>query len=222
MQLTTTANTIVVLAFLALCFASSPSAAWFWSGPEANEKQQQQQQSKGPIAAEARFSDLDGVSGSFKLVQLSLNEPTEVKYSLAGLKGNNKLYHVHVKSVPTSIDLQTAKHNATLLKQLCSPDSTGGHWNPLNVTANPTLNATLDKFEVGDLSGKHGPMKTESVVNGNAPLSDHYQGQFKDPNLPLTGPNGIIGRSIVIHKNDGSRWVCATIHQITFQPNFLS
>jgi hypothetical protein len=34
---------------------------------------------------------------------------------------------------------------------------------------------------------------------------------YFDTNLPLSGPNGVEGRSIVIHKSTGERWVCANI-----------
>ena len=32
-----------------------------------------------------------------------------------------------------------------------------------------------------------------------------------DAELPLVGNNSVLGRSIVIHKVNGDRWVCATI-----------
>ena len=37
------------------------------------------------------------------------------------------------------------------------------------------------------------------------------QGFVTDATLPLSGPMSVLGRSIVIHKADGSRWACATI-----------
>ena len=39
----------------------------------------------------------------------------------------------------------------------------------------------------------------------------HYHRYALDNALPLVGDNSVLGRSIVIHKANGDRWVCATI-----------
>jgi hypothetical protein len=56
--------------------------------------------------------------------------------------------------------------------------------------------------EVGDLSGKSGISL--------AGLKNIDRESF-DSNLPLYGPNGVVGKSIVIHKATGENWVCANI-----------
>ena len=56
-------------------------------------------------------------------------------------------------------------------------------------------------YEYGDLSGKHGLLTATT------------QAFYTDSTLPLFGETSVLGRSIVIHKNDAtaSRWACATI-----------
>lgn len=164
----------------------------------------------GPIKAIAEF-DLDGVKGTFKFNQKSLADPTIIEYNLNGLKGNNKFYHVHLNPVP-AYDASKVKNNATAVTKLCVNPIIGGHLNPYNITEKlPPKAGPLDKYEVGDLGGKHGPL---IQVFGPA-YDDHYEGSFTDSQLPMSGASSIIGRSIVIHKNDGRRWVCASIKQVT-------
>ena len=50
-------------------------------------------------------------------------------------------------------------------------------------------------------SGKHGGLAGKNLVRE----------QKIDAKLPLSGPNSIVGRSIVIHDSKGGRWVCADI-----------
>jgi hypothetical protein len=54
---------------------------------------------------------------------------------------------------------------------------------------------------VGDLSGKHG-----TLLNANV-----YSATYKDANLPLSAPNSIIGKSLVIQDVSGRNFACATI-----------
>lgn len=165
-----------------------------------------QAQAQAPMKAVARF-DMDGVKGTMSFSQASASAPTQVEYELNGLKGNNQLYHVHVRPVP-KFDAELVKNNATARAQLCGDPATGGHLNPHHVTQKlPPKSAPLDKYETGDLSGKHGPLTLDPT------RADHYKGSFSDDKLPMSGENSIVGRSIVIHKNGGARWVCATIER---------
>lgn len=179
---------------------------WYFNGPssEASSKLVEDK-----LKGEAVF-ELDGVSGYMRFRESAQNSSiTLIDYDLRGLKGNNNHYHVHVKPVPP-YEPASVKNNATALAQLCGPSSTGGHLNPFNIKEKIAAKAApFDKYEVGDLSGKHGPLQKCPDA-----MDDHYKGVFEDDTLPLFGDNGIVGRSIVIHKNDGSRWVCATIDEI--------
>lgn len=192
---------LAAIAFqLIFLLASQQTAEAWWLGSDT---------SSAPVSgrtAVANF-DMDGVQGSFKFSQASPSEPTSCKYELHGLKGNNNLYHVHVRPVP-AFNANDVRNNATAIAELCSDPTTGGHLNPHHVTVKlPPKSAPSDKYETGDLAGKHGPL--QSV--GSAGLEDHYLGSFEDDNLPMSGENSIVGRSVVIHKNDGKRWVCASI-----------
>lgn len=180
-------------------------AWWLFSAEQATTKTPQV--AATPLKAMAQF-DMDGVKGFVRFTQENQREPTLVEYELDGLRGNNKLYHVHVRPVP-KFDVNMVRNNATAIAQLCGDPATGGHLNPHHVTEKlPPKSAPLDKYELGDLSGKHGPFETAP----NKP--DHYVGSFKDDRLPMSGENTIIGRSVVIHKNTGARWVCASIERM--------
>lgn len=182
------------LVLLLVSFQRVEAYYWFYADP-------------APIKALANF-DLDGVKGTFTFTQTTANEPTLCEYSLVGLKGNNRLYHVHVRPVP-SFDNEKVRNNASAIAEICGDPATGGHLNPHHVTTKlPPKSAPFDKYETGDLSGKHGPL---SQVVGT---EDRYVGSFTDDKLPMSGENSIVGRSIVIHKNDGKRWICASIVEL--------
>ena len=151
-----------------------------------------------PYAAQAVFS-MSGVSGVISFSQATALSPTMLRISLAGLNGQAQQFHVHVSP--------TQRSSA----DPCGPAATGGHFNPLNVPAGACSPATPSLCEVGDLSGKHGELL-------NLPTADWTK---YDSYLPLSGTNSIIGRSVVIHKPDGSRWVCADISgaSSTFAPS---
>ncbi len=69
------------------------------------------------------------------------------------------------------------------------------------VVGGPSI-ATVDKYEVGDLNGKHGNLN---------PLQD-LKTDYVDWNLPLFGNTSIVGRSVVVHKvEQGKRWSCSPI-----------
>ncbi|XP_061130051.1 uncharacterized protein cusr [Syngnathus typhle] len=141
--------------------------------------------------------DMKGIHGYMRFRQASPFDQTEVKVSLSNLRSRVGPFHVHNFPVPSG---RSSSSN------LCSNDNLGPHWNPfgVNVTA-PTYpsgpGSTHDLYEVGDLSSKHMSLATKNEVNMT----------FKDFNLPLFGHNSIVGRSILIHLTDGSRYVCASI-----------
>jgi Cu/Zn superoxide dismutase len=78
----------------------------------------------------------------------------------------------------------------------CGGESTGGHFNP---TAHPTA---------GELS-----QVLEDLRVANIPQQGIMQ-QWVNEDVVLHGVDSIVGRSIVIHKGDGSRHVCATIGKL--------
>lgn len=143
-----------------------------------------------PLEAVSVF-DENGVTGSVRFYQRSPYDPTEVTVRLRGLNQLAAGYHVHEYPVgPQSV--------GSPLK--CSNIYTGGHWNPTNVIESGD---TSDQFEIGDLSGKFGSLSGLSEISAT----------YSDPNIPLFGPFSIIGRSIVVHRPDGSRWLCSDVQR---------
>ncbi|CAB4012783.1 Superoxide dismutase [Cu-Zn] 1 [Paramuricea clavata] len=149
-----------------------------------------------PIEAEALFN-VDGVSGSFHFKQDSELAPTVVTADIEGLGSKANTYHVHVYRVLD--DAMQRRQNA---HGMCSNSHVAGHWKPYGTTSASPGTGTVDKYEVGDLSGKYG------IIGAKDTLSLVQ----KDYNLPLFGGNSILFRSMVLHYNNGSRWVCSNIN----------
>lgn len=64
---------------------------------------------------------------------------------------------------------------------------------------------SVDKYEVGDLSGKYGHLKD----------LDNFEAQKVDPLISLFGKFSVIGRSVVLHNSPRpTRWACANIRLI--------
>jgi len=99
----------------------------------------------------------------------------------------------------------------------CGAASTGGHWNPndLDIAAGvyscdgSSFERAVDTCEVGDLSGKHGGLSLDSSASGGKVF-------YTDVNLPLSGPNSVAGRSIVVHADNlgGPRIACGSLNII--------
>ena len=141
------------------------------------------------MRAEASFA-MSGVTGVIVFTQPDTSQLTQVQVSLSGLANQAGQYHVHVTPINSSVTSG----------QECSQTSVGGHFNPRGVvgTCNSSNPSTC---EVGDLSGKHGNFSSLETVTTS----------YSDSTIVLSGVETIVGRSIVIHKSDASRWVCANI-----------
>ncbi|XP_034454481.1 uncharacterized protein cusr isoform X2 [Hippoglossus hippoglossus] len=131
-------------------------------------------------------------SGQVQFSQAVPQGPTTINVSLMNLNSLAGGYHVHILPIkPGSA-------------QPCSNANIMGHFNPLawNVSNSPTPGTgTMDQYEVGDISGKFG------MLNG---LSQS-EALYEDPDVQLTGPYSILGRSLVVHYANGSRMRCADI-----------
>lgn len=119
---------------------------------------------------------------------------TNVEVTLKGLE-KVRGYHVHV----TPVEMQ--------LTFPCEDSTLYGHWNPLNINPKSSPAAghgTPEQYEMGDLSGKWGTLSGLT----------HASLTYNDSQLALLGPSSIIGRSVVIHKEeDNARWACATVER---------
>ena len=143
-----------------------------------------------PRTAAARFQE-DRVSGQIIFHQVSPFSPTTVTVELSGLSSRASGYHVHDFPVDETVP-GTGK---------CANSFAGGHFNPRNVVQDSSSPMTFDGYEIGDLSGKYGSLAGQDSISVN----------YSDPYLPLFGVDSIVGRSIVIHYPNGSRWLCANI-----------
>lgn len=97
-------------------------------------------------------------------------------------------------------------------KGRCS--SVGGHYNPYNVSLVGDYPSACDplnqlRCELGDLVGKHGPIDIRSATGGTQKYF------FSDMHLPLSGPQSILGKSIVLHDANfgGGRLSCANVYE---------
>lgn len=149
------------------------------------------------MSAISKFSDKN-VTGTVSFTQRSPLDPVSINLDLVNLHSGAGGYHVHEWPVPQKISKN---------QQMCDNYNVGGHFNPFNIDTGAgypdPATTTPEKYEVGDFSGKFG------VLNNTA----DYKRNFTDPNVQLYGKNTIIGRSLVIYKDEEAspRWICATI-----------
>lgn len=140
-----------------------------------------------PSAQTGSWQGSGSSGGNVHFFQLSPQGPTNIHVSLTRLEAKADGYHVHllpVKSGPAA----------------CSNENVMGHFNPygVNVSTSPAPgNGTVDQYEIGDISGKFGSLADQN----------QFEKHYEDSNMPLSGPNSIIGRSVVIHYRNGSRLV---------------
>ncbi|XP_013787983.2 uncharacterized protein LOC106471903, partial [Limulus polyphemus] len=121
----------------------------------------------------------------------------------------NHPWHVHVSPVSTGTGYSTTQ---------CAV--AGPHYNPYNVSTEGIYFCHCSgnmpsRCELGDSSGKLGYLDIpvfKTLDNGQTELAKYY---FTDPNLPLSGPTSVSGRSIVVHHPDfgSGRMVCSNIIQ---------
>ncbi|KAG7268634.1 hypothetical protein CRUP_016576 [Coryphaenoides rupestris] len=114
---------------------------------------------------------------------------TVLNVSLTGLNAQAGGYHVHVLPINSSS------------AEPCSSENIMGHFNPFFVMSLDPGVGTVDQYETGDISGKFGLL---TGLNESNVL-------YMDSNLHLFGPYSILGRSLVIHYENGSRMQCANI-----------
>lgn len=126
------------------------------------------------------------INGQVRFSQAVPQGPTTIQLSLTNLDSLASGYHIHVLPIiPGS-------------SEPCSNANILGHHNPFRINASqspaPAV-GTVDQYEIGDISGKFGTL---------AGL-DQSQAEHRDRAMPLTGPFSIVGRSLVLHFNNGSR-----------------
>ncbi|KAL1005757.1 hypothetical protein UPYG_G00063580 [Umbra pygmaea] len=141
--------------------------------------------------------NMRGIKGYFLFRQASPFDVTELRVNVTNLRSQVGPYHVHQFPLPPM---------RSPSQTTCSNDNLGGHWNPFGLDTKDSSypsgpGSTHDRYEVGDLSARHGSLKDMADMEAD----------FTDFNLPLFGQNSIVGRSVVIHQPDGVRFLCASI-----------
>merc|ERR1719421_288836 len=140
-------------------------------------------------------------SGSMSFYQATVSSPVTITSSLTSLDGAADGNKWHVHRFPTDAAGGTDGG--------CGADVTAGHYNPTFRSNYAT--PCIDEFdcEVGDLSGKFGRLGVGSSTH-MATYSDTTLSILYDPSTPR-GKMWAVGRSIVIHKDNGDRWTCANL-----------
>ncbi|KAK3595909.1 hypothetical protein CHS0354_014750 [Potamilus streckersoni] len=133
----------------------------------------------------------------------------ELNYGNSAVQTTGHNWHIHMLQVGTD----WSDDNTTTSR--CQ--SVQGHYNPYNVDLSVAGNYSTQcsskkqfRCEVGDLSGKHGSLSIRSSLGGM------FRAFYTDIQLPLTGPQSILGRSITIHtaNSGGGRLSCANIYEL--------
>lgn len=144
----------------------------------------------------ARF-DMSGLRGIITFFQRRASAPVQIDVDMMGLdQFPNSTFGWHVHEFPVNFGL--------LRDMPCSEEEVGGHYDPLDRSSSPTYTrdcANIKRFcEVGDLAGKFGALR-----------ADQSRYTFEDPNMNLYSSFSPVGRSIVIHQQNGSRFACANL-----------
>lgn len=139
---------------------------------------------KAPLVARFKKTSKSDIEGTIKFEPAN-NGTVLVSVDLTGLPSGvgPYPYHVHEKPVPES-------KNCT---------ATGMHFNPFNGSTTAKTPAAL---ELGDLSGRHGNITSESF---EVEYDDSYISLNKDSKAYIGG------LSIVVHSNNNTRLNCANI-----------
>uniref|UniRef100_A0A3B5M7K4 Superoxide dismutase copper/zinc binding domain-containing protein n=1 Tax=Xiphophorus couchianus TaxID=32473 RepID=A0A3B5M7K4_9TELE len=117
--------------------------------------------------------------GQVTIFQAFPHSPTVIIVSLKNLQSLAGGYHIHI--LPIIVGSSDPCSNANIL----------GHFNPLdwNTSSSPSPGVgTVDQYEIGDISGKFGMLTGQN----------DFQRIYMDPNMPLTGPYSIMGRSMTV------------------------
>merc|ERR1740117_384066 len=140
-------------------------------------------------------------AGSMSFYQATVDGDVTITSSLSSLEGATAGNGWHVHRFPTGAAGGTGNGG-------CGAAVTAGHYDP-TFKAGYTSCADQADCEVGDLSVKHGKLgvgkSTDMATYSDTTLSILY-----DPST-ARGRMWAAGRSIVIHKDDGSRWSCANL-----------
>ena len=150
---------------------------------------------------------MGGVRGYVQFIQPTPSSPVQIHVNLQGLDQFSGSYPWNVHEYPV--------RNALLRDYPCSSVEVGERYDPRNAIGNvmydTECNQNATACAIGDFSNKLGYLK-----------NDQQWQLFEDPNLNLYGPESIIGRSLVIHREIlDNRWICANIEYLGARVDIL-
>ncbi|KAK4388484.1 Superoxide dismutase [Cu-Zn] [Sesamum angolense] len=148
------------------------------------------------VKAVAVLSSSEGVSGTIYFTQEG-DGPTTVTGNLSGLKPGLHGFHVHALGDTTNGCLSTGPHFNPASKEHGAPDDEVRHAGDLgNVTVGEDVVAYVIASTFGATFLKHIFVSLNSDSNGTAGTASFT---IVDNQIPLSGPNSIVGRAVVVH-----------------------
>lgn len=138
------------------------------------------------IGVQAVF-DQAGVTGNVLFIQESPGAPVQIHVNLMGLDQYQRDYSWSIHEFPV---------RTSLLRDFpCTNEKLGGVF----------VGSNTDMTSDGDLTGKLGNLRFDLPWQ-----------VFEDPTIDLSGPNSIIGRSLVIDRLNGvdGSFICSNIEQL--------
>ncbi|KAL0323516.1 UNVERIFIED_CONTAM: Superoxide dismutase [Cu-Zn] 1 [Sesamum angustifolium] len=146
------------------------------------------------VKAVAVLSSSEGVSGTIYFTQEG-DGPTSVTGNLSGLKPGLHGFHVHALGDTTNGCLSTGPHFNPASKEHGAPDDEVRHAGDLAMSRlEKMLMLLLPHLEQHVL--KHIFVSLNSDTNGTAGTASFT---IVDNQIPLSGPNSIVGRAVVVH-----------------------
>lgn len=139
-----------------------------------------------------------GIRGTISFFQRRASDSSvRISVNLAGLdQFPNSTYGWHIHEYPINFGL--------LRPMLCSEQEVGDHYDPLDRSSSPTYTTDCANIkelcEVGDLAGKFGALR-----------ANRTKYDFMDEHMDLYSSFTPVGRSIVVHLQNGNRFACANI-----------
>ena len=112
-----------------------------------------------------------------------------------------------------SNDAQSQSQFSWQINQASSSCGTSGDlFSPENNNGHSCSRLEHDKCRIGDLTSKHGNITVSMATNSQSAT----KAAFIDTNLPLTGANSVVGKTIALFSRNDSQtpFACATIKQV--------
>ncbi|RZF36952.1 hypothetical protein LSTR_LSTR004640 [Laodelphax striatellus] len=134
------------------------------------------------------------VSGKMEFYQETEYDVVDMEFNIENLEGVSA-YNIHQMPVQEQLEFP------------CEQSALNSQYDPYNTAAKPVPfpgEGTPDQYPIGDLGGKFGLLDNKTAIK---------EATYNDSSMQIFGQQSILGRSIVLHKKDHSRWTCGTIER---------